>query len=357
MRTDESHNGINTQTGSSYTLALSDANGIVEMNNTSANTIIVPLDSSVNFTDKTCVTVVQFGTGQTTIQPAVGVTIHSAGDILTVPGEKKSVVLYRRGTNDWMLLGAGEATVELSAELLVTQAYCDLVEATEDERAALMAFTQSAVDSGWYDKLIMFNPLVGADTIAATIDLKRYQMLDPQDLDSAYRLTPSGTGLASAKGMNVNGDSADTINTHVLGETIAGAPQIGCSWYVQSPIRRLFSTPGFNINVYDGGSSYPSIGDNSTGKVYSGSNVGGLWFVQREDADHVKIYVEGVQKIDDDTMPGVTNLTGVGDILLKPLDGTFEVSMLAIHKEFTGAEITSYTTAVNALMSALGRDI
>ena len=40
---------INTQTGTTYTLALADKGKIVEMNNASANTLTIPTNASVAF--------------------------------------------------------------------------------------------------------------------------------------------------------------------------------------------------------------------------------------------------------------------------------------------------------------------
>ena len=63
---------VNTQTGTSYTLVLGDANGLVDTDNGSANTVTVPPNSSVAFPVGTQVLVVQQGAGQTTIVAGSG---------------------------------------------------------------------------------------------------------------------------------------------------------------------------------------------------------------------------------------------------------------------------------------------
>lgn len=129
MWNDESHNGINTQSGTSYTLVLTDANKIVEMNNASANTLTVPPNSSVAFGLKSIIKVVQLGAGVTTIQAGSGVTINSNGGIMTLAGQYKSVTLYKRGTNEWVMEGAasvgGGGTTQLSTPTLTMTAASD----------------------------------------------------------------------------------------------------------------------------------------------------------------------------------------------------------------------------------------
>jgi len=59
--------GQNLQTGTSYTLVLSDAGKIVEMNNGSANTLTIPANSSVAFPVDTRIDIIQYGAGATSV--------------------------------------------------------------------------------------------------------------------------------------------------------------------------------------------------------------------------------------------------------------------------------------------------
>lgn len=97
---------INTQTGTSYTLVASDINKIVEMNNGSANTLTVPPNSSVEFPIGTRIDVVQYGAGTTTIAQGAGVTIRSKDSALDISGQYAGATLYKRGTDEWVLIGA-----------------------------------------------------------------------------------------------------------------------------------------------------------------------------------------------------------------------------------------------------------
>lgn len=90
---------------SNYTLSLSDDGKLIQMNVSSANSVTIPLNSSAAFPVGTQITVVQAGTGQTTIVAAdPGVTIN------VTPGLKlrarwSAASLIKLGTNSWLVTG------------------------------------------------------------------------------------------------------------------------------------------------------------------------------------------------------------------------------------------------------------
>lgn len=96
--------GVNTQTGTSYTLVLGDSGDIVEMNNSSANTLTVPPNSSVAFPTGTTINVTQLGAGATTVVEGSGVTIRTP-ETLILNKQYAVASLYKRGTNEWVLSG------------------------------------------------------------------------------------------------------------------------------------------------------------------------------------------------------------------------------------------------------------
>jgi|LakMenEpi03Aug12_release.lakeMendotaPanAssembly.Ray.scaffolds.fasta_scaffold00781_23 hypothetical protein len=89
---------------SNYTLILSNADQIVEMNVGSANTLTVPPNSSVAFPVGTELTVLQTNTGQTTITPGAGVTINGTPG-LKLRAQWASAVLIKRAENTWVAIG------------------------------------------------------------------------------------------------------------------------------------------------------------------------------------------------------------------------------------------------------------
>lgn len=96
---------VATSRTASYTLALSDAGNVVEMNAAAANTLTVPPNSSVAFPIGTLIGVDQIGSGKTTIAPGSGVTIRSAGGLTSLKEQYSSVTLRKRATDEWILVG------------------------------------------------------------------------------------------------------------------------------------------------------------------------------------------------------------------------------------------------------------
>lgn len=88
----------------SYTLVLSDAGKIVEMNVGSANNLTVPLNSSVEFPVGTNITILQTGAGQTTIVATGGVTINATPG-LKLRTQWSSATLIKRATDTWVAIG------------------------------------------------------------------------------------------------------------------------------------------------------------------------------------------------------------------------------------------------------------
>jgi hypothetical protein len=94
----------NRQTAS-YTLVLSDADKLVEMNVGSANNLTVPLNSSVAFSTGTQILLAQYGAGQTTIVATSGVTIRSNGGKLKLNAQYSGATLVKIAENEWYLFG------------------------------------------------------------------------------------------------------------------------------------------------------------------------------------------------------------------------------------------------------------
>lgn len=94
----------NTQT-SQYTLVLSDANKVVELNFNSSNNLVVPTNASVAFPSGTLITVTQYGTGQVNIIGDTGVTLRSNGGKFKTSAQYSVATLYKRDTNEWYLYG------------------------------------------------------------------------------------------------------------------------------------------------------------------------------------------------------------------------------------------------------------
>jgi hypothetical protein len=94
----------NRQTAS-YTLVLSDADKLVEMNVASANNLTIPLNSSVAFGIGTQILLAQYGAGQTTIVLTSGVTLRSNASKVKLNAQYSGATLIKIDTNEWYLFG------------------------------------------------------------------------------------------------------------------------------------------------------------------------------------------------------------------------------------------------------------
>jgi hypothetical protein len=95
---------FNRQTAS-YTLVLSDAGKMVEMNVATANNLTIPLNSSVAFAIGTQIDVTQYGAGQTTFVATSGVTIRSTNGWLKMNARYGAATLIKVNTDEWYLFG------------------------------------------------------------------------------------------------------------------------------------------------------------------------------------------------------------------------------------------------------------
>jgi hypothetical protein len=94
---------INAQTAS-YTLVLADRDKFVELGVSSGNTVTVPTNATAAFPVGTKISIIQTGTGQTTITPASGVTVNGTPGLKT-RAQWSAVTLVKRATDTWVAFG------------------------------------------------------------------------------------------------------------------------------------------------------------------------------------------------------------------------------------------------------------
>lgn len=101
--------GVNVQTGTSYTLQLSDAGKLIICTNAAPFTLTVPPHSSVAFEDGQAVYVKQGGAGQVTIDDGSGVTLQKeASATLTTLEQHSWVALAQVAEDVWDVVGGLE---------------------------------------------------------------------------------------------------------------------------------------------------------------------------------------------------------------------------------------------------------
>lgn len=97
---------INAQTGTSYTLALTDATNtkFLTLSNATAVTLTVPTNATVAFPIGSIIALAQLGAGQVTISPAVGVTVNAVPG-LKIAAQYGVAELLKTGTDTWLAYG------------------------------------------------------------------------------------------------------------------------------------------------------------------------------------------------------------------------------------------------------------
>ncbi len=88
-----------------WTLGLSDMHKFIRVNSSSSVDISMPLDSDVSFPINTEIVIVQHGTGTININPASGVTVHSASGLKS-SGQYSGFTLRKIATDEWYALGS-----------------------------------------------------------------------------------------------------------------------------------------------------------------------------------------------------------------------------------------------------------
>ena len=97
--------GINTQTGTTYTLVIGDLNDLVTMSNASGITLTLP--PSV-FSANDTINIAQIGAGQVTLAQGAGVTINSTGATATAPKlrvQYSSASIICTASNTFLVVG------------------------------------------------------------------------------------------------------------------------------------------------------------------------------------------------------------------------------------------------------------
>lgn len=95
---------INQQTGN-YTLVLSDAGRVIEVDSASNLTVTIPANSSVAFATGATIVVTRRGSGDVTIAGAGGVTVRSSDSNLKIAKQYVAAACIKIGTDEWLVLG------------------------------------------------------------------------------------------------------------------------------------------------------------------------------------------------------------------------------------------------------------
>ena len=95
---------FNAQTGTSYTLVLSDVAKVISLTNAASITLTIPTNATVAFPIGTQMLLYQGGAGQVTVSGA-GVTIRAQGSKTKITAQYGVAGLLKVGTDEWVLFG------------------------------------------------------------------------------------------------------------------------------------------------------------------------------------------------------------------------------------------------------------
>lgn len=94
---------LNAQTGTTYTLALTDNGRLVTLNNASPVTVNVPTNASVAFATGAIINLQRIGAGSVTVVAPVGVTITGVG--IKLRAQYSAASLIKTDTDSWTIIG------------------------------------------------------------------------------------------------------------------------------------------------------------------------------------------------------------------------------------------------------------
>jgi len=95
---------INNQTGTIYTLVLTDAEKLITLTNASSIAVTIPTNASVAFPIGTIIQLIQNGAGKVTFS-GVGVTIKSKSSNKSIGAQNVAVALVKEDIDTWFLIG------------------------------------------------------------------------------------------------------------------------------------------------------------------------------------------------------------------------------------------------------------
>ena len=99
----------NVQSGTSYTLVLSDLGKLIEFQNTGNSTLTIPPNSSTAFTLGDRVDILLASVGSLSVVGGDGVTINAEGNLTTLSSRWTRATLIKIGTDSWVMTGGSSA--------------------------------------------------------------------------------------------------------------------------------------------------------------------------------------------------------------------------------------------------------
>lgn len=267
-------NGVNNQTGTSYTLVLADGGKLVTFDNAAAIALTVPTNASVAFPTGVRIKLTNKGAGTVTVAGAGGVTLN--GNQLTI-AQNRSAMLYKLDTNTWVM--TADPTIPGDPGLAFITG---------------TTFTTSTgvnVNNCFTSTYDTYRIMIDVTAFSTTLDmLMRLRVSGADNSTTNYvRQVVYGSGSSAAAGLNSSQTSWSILNTGSANADLGKmsldvfAPNLSrktVATWIQASVDasgNQYSTLGnlfFNATtVFDGFSLVPSTGNISgTVRVYGYRN-------------------------------------------------------------------------------------
>ena len=187
----------NVQTGTAYTLVITDRGKLLEFSNAGSITLTVPTNAAVAFEIGDRVDVLLVSNGSIAIAGASGVKVAAEGGLTTISSQWTRVTLIKRTTDDWVITG-GSAEVQ-TAEI-------------EDGAITEIKLATGAVTS---DK-ILDGTIVNADISAsAAIELSKLATSTAGNI-IVYNASGVPTSVAESGDVTINASGVTAISSGVI---------------------------------------------------------------------------------------------------------------------------------------------
>ena len=160
-----------TQSGSTYTLQLSDKGTAVEFTNFGQVSITVPLMASVTFPVGSNIEIINAGTGSLEFVAPAGLTINSEGDILSLGAQWASAILTKRTGDNWILRSLSTSVFAdgtiVNADISATAAIAHTKLANATAGQVLLGTTTTGVVTQLFLVMFLLRVLVSRQLVLA----------------------------------------------------------------------------------------------------------------------------------------------------------------------------------------------
>ena len=224
------------------------------------------------------------------------------------------------------------------------------------QKFAIVNFVKQMKDSSLWTKFLAVYPMVGGTPASA-----KWNLMDPRDLDVAYRLTFNGVPVFGATGL-LFPSTSDYADTH-LADAILTYNDNSISYYS----RTQNTVSGYDIGCYDQYSPYNELAIYNTDDASNWfgyynfgpapANTIGLFMLSSTESN-VSRYENGVLKNSSGMapVPGSTGLSIlIGTVLYAPSVGMRECALVTIGNGLTPVQALTFYNIAQNFQAALGR--